>query len=173
MKTNLIAFLLLTIVSTGISQTNQPTPQPTTMRRIDPLAMKMQHAVLVDQDLQEIEGLLKQGVDINAPIGCGTYCPLDGAISRGNVEMLKFFLAHGARPQDRQLADAAFMDNHQIALEMAKILLTAGMSPNATNTYQTALTSAAYEDNEKLVALRCSPNPESKWTSRTWTVTAP
>jgi hypothetical protein len=35
--------------------------------------MQMQAAVLKDQDLKKIEELLKQGVDINAPIGCGTY----------------------------------------------------------------------------------------------------
>ena len=46
--------------------------------------MQMQMAILKDQDIHKVEELLKQGVDINAPIGCGTYAPLDGAVRTQN-----------------------------------------------------------------------------------------
>lgn len=125
-------------------------------KRARELGMQMQEAVLKAQDIARVEDLLKQGVDINAPIGCGTFSALDGAVSTGNVEMLKFLLAHGARPQGRELADAAFASNKQSALEMAKILLSAGVDPNATNHYSAPLIWAAYRGNRDLTVLLLS-----------------
>lgn len=68
--------------------------------------------------------------------------------------MLKFLLAHGAKPRGRELADAAFMGGDpQIALNFVKVLLSAGVDPNATNRYSNALSSAAYRGNCGVVAL--------------------
>jgi hypothetical protein len=75
---------------TGSAGLTQATNQPAGQRLIDPRAMRMQRAVLKDQDIHEVEALLKQGVDINAPIGCGTYAPLDGAVGTQNLKLLKF-----------------------------------------------------------------------------------
>jgi hypothetical protein len=115
--------------------------------------MQMQMAILKDQDIHKVEELLKQGIDINAPIGCGTYSPLDGAVTTQNLEMLKFLLAHGAKPQGRELADAAFQGNTDTTLNFVKVLLSAGVNPNATNNIGAALSLAAYQTNRDVVIL--------------------
>jgi hypothetical protein len=156
MKTRLIALVVFAIAITGFSGLTQETNQPARPIPIDPRAMQMQSAILRDQDIHKVEELLKQGVDINAPIGCGTYSPLDGAVSTRNMKMLKFLLAHGAKPQGREIADAAFIDNPKTALNFAKVLLAAGVNPNATDnpwTGSTALGNAAFRENRDLVVL--------------------
>ena len=156
MKTRLIALLVLAITVTGFAGLTQETNQPARPIPIDPRAMQMQMAILKDQDIHKIEELLKQGVDINAPIGCGTYAPLDGAVGTQNFKMLKFLLAHGAKPQGREIADAAFIVNPKTALNFVKVLLATGVDPNATdNPWMglTALGNAAYRGNRDLVVL--------------------
>jgi hypothetical protein len=156
MKTRLIALLVLAITITGFAGLTQETNQPARPIPIDPRAMQMQMAILKDQDIHKVEELLKQGVDINAPIGCGTYAPLDGAVSTRNMKMLKFLLAHGAKPQGRELPQAAFIDNPKTALNFVKVLLSAGVNPNATDNPwmgSTALGNAAYQTNRDLVVL--------------------
>jgi Ankyrin repeats (3 copies)/SLBB domain len=154
MKTRLITLVLFAIAVTGFADLTQGTNQPVNLRRIDPRAMQMQMAVLKDQDLHKIEELLKQGLDINAPIGCGTYSPLDGAVDRVNLDMLKFLLAHGAKPRGREIVEAAFIDNPKTALNFVKVLLSAGVDPNSTNNNGgTAISNAAYEGNRDLVVL--------------------
>jgi ankyrin repeat protein len=154
MKTRLIALVLFAIAVTGFADLIQGTNQPARPRPIDMRAMQMQMAILKDQDTNKVEELLKQGADINAPIGCGTYSPLDGAVNTQNLEMLKFLLAHGAKPQGRELADAAFSANPETALTFVKVLLSAGVNPNATNRLiGSALGCAAYQGNYDLVVL--------------------
>jgi len=156
MKTRLIALLVLAITVTGFAGLTQETNQPARPIPIDPRAMQMQMAILKDQDIHKVEELLKQGVDINAPIGCGTYAPLDGAVGTQNLKMLKFLLAHGAKPRGRELPQAAFIDNPKTALNFVKVLLAAGVNPNATdNPWMgcTALGNAAYRGNRELVIL--------------------
>src|ERR1017187_4309205 len=154
MKTRLIALLALAITVTGFAGLTQETNQPARPIPIDPRAMQMQMAILKDQDIHKVEELLKQGVDINAPIGCGTYAPLDGAVSTRNMKMLKFLLAHGAKPRGREIVEAAFIDNPKATLNFVKALLAAGVDPNATNNNGgTALSSAVYRGNRDLVVL--------------------
>ena len=154
MKVRLIATLVLAITVTGLAGLTQETNQPATPIPIDPRAMQMQMAILKGQDIHKVEELLKQGVDINAPIGCGTYAPLDGAVDTRNLKMLKFLLAHGSKPRGRELPQAAFIDNPKTALNFVKVLLAAGVDPNATNTpIGSALGCAAYQGNHDLVVL--------------------
>ncbi|MHA3774239.1 ankyrin repeat domain-containing protein [Verrucomicrobiota bacterium sgz303538] len=120
------------------------------------LAYQMQEAVLRTQDVGKVQDLLARGVDINAPIGCGTFSPLDGAVHTQNVGMLKFLLAHGAKPRGHELANAAFASEHQQALEMVKALLDAGVAPNTRSDYSNALISATYRENVDLVRLLLS-----------------
>ena len=156
MKTRLIALLVLAITVAGFTALTQETNQPARPIPIDPRALQMQSAILYYRDIHKVEELLKQGVDINAPIGCGTYAPLDGAVGTQNLEMLKFLLAHGAKPRGRELPEAAFIDNPKTALNFVKVLLAAGIDPNATdNPWMglTALGNAAYQTNRDLVIL--------------------
>ena len=154
MKPRLTFWLVFALAVTGLAYFAAETNRPARRLAIDPRAYQMQAAVLRDQDLQKIATLLQQGVDINAPIGCGTYAPLDGAVSTGNLDLLKFLLAHGAKPRGRELANAAFMGGDpETPVNFAKALLAAGVNPNATNDYSTPLTSAAYRENTDLVAL--------------------
>src|ERR1035437_1123459 len=144
METKLIATLMVVAV-TVFAEPNEQTLK---------LAYQMQEAVLKTQDIRKVEELLKQGVDVNAPIGCGTFSPLDGAVNTQNVDMLKFLLAHGAKP--RGLADAAFASGEQQAMEMVTALLEAGVDPNTRNEYRTPLISATYRENQDLVTLLLS-----------------
>ena len=155
MKTIILA--LAALANTCLSQPAQEAAGHGTPNPIDPRAMQMQDAVLRTRDIHKVEELLKQGADINAPIGCGTYRPLDGAVDTENLEMLKFLLAHGAKPQGRELADAAFFNNPDVAMDFVKVLLSAGVNPNATNYFGgTPLTLAAYQGHRDLVALLLS-----------------
>jgi len=154
MTTKIIALALAIMAHNCLGQPAQAVAKPVTLRRIDPLAMQMQMAILKDQDIQEVQKLLKQGVDIDAPIGCGTYSPLDGAVNRVNLKMLKFLLAHGAKPQGREIVEAAFIKNPKTALSFVKVLLSAGANPNATdNNGSTAISNAAFWGNRDLVVL--------------------
>ena len=156
MKTRSIALVMFVIALTGFAGLTQETNQPARPISVDPSAVRMQMAILKDQDIHKVGELLKQGVDINAPIGCGTYSPLDGAVATQNLKMLKFLLAHGAKPQGRELPQAAFINNPKTALNFVKVLLTAGVNPNATDnpwTGSTALGNAAYRKNFDLVVL--------------------
>src|SRR5450631_3340931 len=120
MKIRSIALLVLAITVTGFAGLTQETNQPARPIPIDPRAMQMQWAILKAQDIHKVEALLKLGVDINAPIGCGTYAPLDGAVSTRNLKMLKFLLAHEAKPQGREIDEAAFIENPKTALNFVK-----------------------------------------------------
>lgn len=97
----------------------------------------MQRAVLVEHNLDEIRTLVAAGVDPNAPIGCGTYAPLDGSIAQNNLEMMALLLSLGAKPTAAQMV-AAVSANTPVALPMVKLLLGAGASVNARNYYSKA-----------------------------------
>jgi hypothetical protein len=154
MKIRFIAFVLFALTVAGFTGLTQETNQPVRPISIDPHAMQMQRAVLKDRDFHRVEALLKQGVDINAPIGCGTYAPLDGAVDTQNLKMLKFLLAHGAKPRGREIVEAAFIENPKTALNLVKELLAAGVDPNATgNNGSTAISNAAFRGNRDLVVL--------------------
>lgn len=138
--------------------------------RPDPLAMKMQVAVLHKQDLREVQRILKAGFDINAPIGCGTFNSVDGAVAVGNVKILKYLLAHGAEPKGWALYQAAWCQKPEVSYQLADALLKAGANAGykqswpaynttgdtrlpATNRFETPLHVACYLGNESVVEL--------------------
>jgi hypothetical protein len=162
MKTQLTALMVFAFAIASIADLTQETNQPAHLIPIDPRAMQMQMAILKDQDIHKVEELLKQGVAINAPIGCGTFNPLDGAVSTQNLKMLKFLLAHGAKPRGHEIVEAAFIENPKTALNFVKMLLSAGADPNSTtdvnssvtnNNGSTAISNAAFRENRDLVVL--------------------
>ncbi|MDR3406436.1 MAG: ankyrin repeat domain-containing protein [Chthoniobacter sp.] len=117
---------------------------------------RMQEAVLRTQDIHKVEELLAAGVDINAPIGCGTYSPLDGAINTRNMGMFKFLLAHGARPKGSDLQWIALFFSGRDATEATEMLLNAGVSPNDNTAGSNASGTAVYSGKTRLVALLLS-----------------
>jgi ankyrin repeat protein len=143
MKTKLIAILMVFAVTLYAEPSEQALK----------LARQMQEAVLRTHGIPEVEALLKQGVDVNAPIGCGTFSPLDGAIHTQNVEMLRFLLAHKAKLRGDELARAALSPGHEQAIHMVKALLHAGADANARFDGFTALFWAAYNENKDLLRL--------------------
>jgi uncharacterized protein len=119
----------------------------------------MQRAVLVEQDFGKIRSLVASGVDPNAPIGCGTFSPLDGAVSRENPEMVALLIGLGARPIERQIVAAAFSANHEAGLKMVRMLHAAGASINARQRYlgkedafSTPIHRAVWRENTELTA---------------------
>lgn len=142
MKTILITFLMMACFAAAQSADDKLK-----------LGYETQEAILKTQDVRKVQELITRGIDINAPIGCGTFSALDGAVQTQNVEMLKFLLAHGARPRGRELADAAFVSGHQQALEMVRALLKAGVAPDTRNDYTTPLIQATYRQNIDLLKL--------------------
>jgi ankyrin repeat protein len=117
----------------------------------------MQRAVLVDQDASQIRALVASGVDLNDPIGCGTFAPLDGAVSRENAELVELLLSLGAKPRDRQIVTAAFAAKPVAGLKIVKLLRTAGVSVNArdyyaqTERFMTPMHQAVWRENVDLV----------------------
>lgn len=95
---------------------------------------QMQSAVLREHNLDKIRSLVASGVDPNAPIGCGEYAPLNGAVQQGNLEMVTLLLSLGAKPTDVQMVWAASA-NTPVALKIVKMLLAAGGSVNARDYY--------------------------------------
>ena len=116
------------------------------------LGMQMQQAVLQNQDLNEIQRILKVGFKIDDPIGCGTFNAVDGAVAVENLEILKFLLASGARPKNSALLQAVWSHHPDISRQMVEMLLKAGADPNYkdcymgdTNRFSTPLHVACYQ----------------------------
>lgn len=123
---------------------------------LDP-ARRMQIAVMIDQDAKQIEALIAAGFDPSAPIGCGNFAALDGAVTNANPELVELLLSLGAKPLERQIVAAARSENQEAALKMVKLLRGAGVSVNGrdyylkTGRFSTALHAAVSRENVDLV----------------------
>ena len=125
----------------------------------------MQRAILVEPDLAKVRALVSSGVDPNAPIGCGTYAPLDGAISKQNAELVDLLISLGARPTESQIVAAAFCSSHEAALKIVASLGKAGAPINAKDYYSgdksrytMPLHNAVWRHNRELVAYLLKQN---------------
>src|SRR6476646_8710313 len=107
MKTKIIGLVFLAIVHVGLSQPTQQVATAVISQPVNVKALQLREAVMQTKDIHEVEALLKQGVDINAGIACGSTA-LNLAVDTRNLEMVKFLLAHGAKPEGGELASAAF-----------------------------------------------------------------
>jgi len=140
-----VFFLFLVSVRGG-----DTSPSPVTNSPV--LGMQMQQAVLQKQDLNEIQRILQAGFKLDDPIGCGTFNSVDGAVAVENLEILKFFLASGARPKGSALLQAVWSHHPDISRRMVEMLLKAGADPNYkdcymgdTNRFNTPLHIACYQ----------------------------
>ena len=126
-KISLIALAILVGgAGTLLVQKSRVRNLPTNARANAELGQRMQKAVLTDQDMGEIEQILRAGFKIDDPIGCGTFNCVDGAVAVGNVKMLKFFLANGAQAKSSALMQAAWCKDSKVSFQLVQALLNAG-----------------------------------------------
>lgn len=119
-------------------------------------------------NLFRIDELVKEGADPNAPLYYdsmneatrrGNYYPLDAAIDSMQAYFITKLLEHGAKPRGNELADAAHCFSHPQELEMCKVLLKAGLDPNASGGanphgyHGPPIAAAALRNNRQLVEL--------------------
>jgi len=121
--------------------------------------------------LEQLKELIKQGADVNAPIGFNrmlyegedassssrkpTAWPLGVAVQHAEVDMVKLLLANGAKLHGGELAKAAFAGNQDESLAMVTALIEAGAdvnSPDADYGF-TALFWASARGNKNSTAL--------------------
>ena len=121
--------------------------------------------------LEQLKELIKQGADVNAPIGFNrmlkegedpssssrkaTAWPLDVAVQQAQVDMVKLLLANGAKFHGGELAKAAFAGNQEESLAMVTALIEAGADVNSPHAdyRHTALFWASFKGNKDLVKL--------------------
>jgi len=140
MKNTLLPIAILLAFAT-FAQAGDPLP---TMR--DVIYGSSVNAVKFKR-LEQLKELIKQGADVNAPIGLNrmlkegedpssssrkaTAWPLDVAVQQAQVDMVKLLLAHGAKFHGGELAKAAFAENQDEALAMVTALIEAGADINS------------------------------------------
>jgi ankyrin repeat protein len=121
--------------------------------------------------LEQLRELIKQGADVNAPIGFNrmlkegenpssssrkaTAWPLDVAAQQAHVEMVKLLLANGAKCHGGELSKAAFAGSQEESLAMVTALIEAGADVNSPDADygHTALFWASARGNKDLVKL--------------------
>jgi hypothetical protein len=121
--------------------------------------------------LEQLKELIKQGADVNAPIGFNrmlyegenpatssrkpTAWPLDVAVQQAQVDMVNLLLANGAKFHGGELAKAAFPDHQDEALALVTALIEAGADVNSPHADygHTALFWASFKGNKTLVRL--------------------
>jgi ankyrin repeat protein len=119
--------------------------------------------------LEQLKELIKQGADVNAPIGFNrmrkegdgpssrtpTAWPLDGAVQQGEMDMVKLLLASGAKFHGGELAMAAFARRENESLAMVTALLQAGADVNSPQreSGHTALIWASFNGYKNMVKL--------------------
>jgi ankyrin repeat protein len=122
--------------------------------------------------LEQLKEMIKQGADVNAPIGFNrmlkegedqssssrtpTAWPLDVAVQQAQVDMVKLLLASGAKFHGGELAKAAFAGSQDESLAMLTALIQAGADVNSPHPdyRHTALFWASfkgYKDSVKLL----------------------
>jgi ankyrin repeat protein len=155
MKTSSLAILVGLLVTQAIG-TGQSPPDSRELER----ALQMQEAVLRKPDVAEVQRILKAGFDVNAPIGCGTYSALDGAVQVESMGILTLLLDAGAKPKGSALLSAARCRNQEVSVKMVEALLNRGADPNYKDCYlgdlkrfSMPLHAACYQGNFQVVQL--------------------
>jgi len=145
MKKLLITSLYLLVAALSLAHAEPP-------KLNQELWGQMQQAVL-SKDLDKVKVLLNAGIDVNDPIGCGTFNPVDGAVQNEDLDMVWVLLKAGAKPNGRALLVAA----RHGPLSIVKALLDGGADVNFKDKYGfTAISSASGSDqsNEDLAIVQ-------------------
>lgn len=155
MKTSLLPILVVALVAREVTRAQSPAGSKELEQ-----ALQMQEAVLRKQDVGEVQRILKAGFDVNAPIGCGTYTAVDGAVHVENMGILTRLLDAGAKPKGTALLSAARCRNLDQSSKMVEALLRRGADPNYKDYYMgdrkrfsTPLHAACYQGNYPVVEL--------------------
>ncbi len=155
MKSSSLSFLVVLLV-TPVIGTGQPQPESKELEQ----ALQMQEAILRKPDLGEVQRILKAGFDVNAPIGCGTYSAVDGAVQVESMEILTILLDARAKPKGSALLSAARCRNLDVSSKMVEALLKRGADPNYKDYYMgerkrfsMPLHAACYQGNYAVVQL--------------------
>jgi len=130
MKTSSLSILVLLLIARAICTAQSP-PDSKKLAR----ALQMQEAILRKPDVAEVQRILKVGFDVNAPIGCGTYCAVDGAVQVESMEILTLLLDAGAEPKGSALLSATRCRDLDISSKMVEALLKKGADPNYKEYY--------------------------------------
>ena len=155
LKKSLLPILVVLLVAPEVTRAQSPAGSKELEQ-----ALQMQEAVLRKQDVGEIQRILKAGFDVNAPIGCGTYTAVDGAVQVANMEILTHLLDAGAKPKGTALLSAARCRNLDQSSKMVEALLRRGADPKYKDYYMgdrkrfsTPLHAACYQGNYPVVEL--------------------
>lgn len=130
MKTSALSILVVLLVIQAIG-TGQSPPDAKELER----ALQMQEAILRKPDVGEVQRILKAGFDVNAPIGCGTYSAVDGAVQVESMGILTLLLDAGAKPKGSALLSAARCRDQDVSIKMVEALLNRGADPNYKDCY--------------------------------------
>jgi len=98
--------LLTTLLIAGCAQFNTMPLQDQTDRR----QTALQQAVF-SGSLSEIQEALSSGAEINSPIGCGEFLPLEAPIVINDYERFMFLIELGAKANPRCIVAAKRSDN--------------------------------------------------------------
>jgi ankyrin repeat protein len=162
---NIILPIVTLFAFTALAQAGDPLP---TMR--DVMYGSSVNAVKMKR-LEQLKELIKQGADVNAPIGFNrmlnegedaasssrkpTAWPLNVAVQQAQVDMVKLLLASGAKFHGGELAKAASAGNQDESLAMVTALIQAGADVNSPDPdyRHTALFWASARGNKDSVKL--------------------
>ncbi|MGN6553316.1 MAG: ankyrin repeat domain-containing protein [Verrucomicrobiota bacterium] len=155
MKPYFLTILVVGLVAQGIGRGQSPVDSKEQKQ-----ALQMQEAILRKQDVGEVRRILKAGFDVNAPIGCGTYSAVDGAVQVESMGILTLLLEAGAKPKGTALLSAARCRDLDQSSKMVEALLKRGADPNYKDYYMgdqkrfsTPLHAACFQGNYLVVQL--------------------
>ncbi len=164
MKTTVLSIAILLACSVFAQAGDPPPTMVDVMYGVSPNAAKLKR-------LEQLKELIKQGADINAPIGFNrmlkkgespssssrraTAWPLDVAVQQAQVDMVTLLLDRGATFHGGELAKAAFAGTQEESLAMVTELIEAGADVNSPHPdyRHTALMGASYKGNKRAVVL--------------------